>query len=94
MMGEEANRFRAGCLLRNRPDGESRRVPDARMLWKGTALMRFAQFPTINSIVSNTADLRLHSRHLVGVPMENRPPMTRLDGASELPHSSERCDQS
>jgi hypothetical protein len=56
--------------------------------------MRVAPFPTINSILTNAAELRLKSRHIVGVPMENRSPMTRLDVASELPHSNEGCDQS
>jgi hypothetical protein len=45
-----ANRLRAGRLSRHRPDGESRRDPDDRMLWKGTTLKRFAHFPTINSV--------------------------------------------
>jgi hypothetical protein len=94
MAGEGANRLRAGRLSRHRPDGESRRVPDDRMLWKGTALKRFTHFPTINSVLSNAAELRLQSHHVVGVPMENRHPMTRRDGASELPHSNEGCDQS
>jgi hypothetical protein len=81
-------------LSRHRPDGECRRVPDDRMLWKGNALMRFAPFPTINSILSNGAEFRLQSQHVVGVLMENRAPTTRRDGASELPHSNEVCDQS
>jgi hypothetical protein len=91
---EGTNRVRAVRVSHHRPIGESRRMPDDRMLWKGTALMRFAHFPTINSILSNASDLRLQSRHVVGVPMENRPPMTRGDGASELPHSKESCDHS
>jgi hypothetical protein len=49
----------AGRLSRHRPDGENRGVPDGRMLWKGNAQMRFASFPTINSVLSNAADLRL-----------------------------------
>jgi hypothetical protein len=49
MEGEGANRLRAGRLLRHRSDGESRRMPDDWMLWKGTALLRFAPFTTINS---------------------------------------------
>jgi hypothetical protein len=65
-------------------------VPDDRMLWKWTAVMRFAHFPTINSVLSNAAELRLQSRHVVGLPMEIRRVMTRRDGASELPHSNER----
>jgi hypothetical protein len=56
--------------------------------------MRFARFSTIKSILSNVADLRMQSRHVVGVPMENRPAMTRRDVASELPHSKEGFDQS
>jgi hypothetical protein len=64
------------------------------MLWKGTAQMRFANFPTINLIICNASELRLQSRHVVGVPIKNRPTMTRRDGASELPHSNEGCDQS
>jgi hypothetical protein len=34
-------------------------VPEDRMLWKMTALLRFADFPTTNSFVSNAAELRL-----------------------------------
>jgi hypothetical protein len=45
--GEGEIRLRAGRLSRHRPDGESRRVPDNLMLWKRTALMRFAHFSTI-----------------------------------------------
>jgi hypothetical protein len=52
MVGEGSNRLRAGRLSRHRPDGESRRVPDNRILWKGTDLMRFATLPTINSVSS------------------------------------------
>jgi hypothetical protein len=48
--------------------------------------MRFAPFPTFNSVLSNAAELRLQSHHVVGFPMENRPPMTRRDEASELPN--------
>jgi hypothetical protein len=62
------------------------------MLWKGTALMRFADFPSIYSALSNTAEHRRQSRHLFGVPMRNRTTMTRCDGASELPQSNEGCD--
>jgi hypothetical protein len=50
---EGANRMMAGRLSRHRPDGEIRRVPDYRMLWKWTAIIRFAHFPTINSVLSN-----------------------------------------
>jgi hypothetical protein len=55
------------------------------MPWKGTAMMRFAPFRTINSVLSNAAEIRLQSHHVFGGPMENRHPMTRRDGASELP---------
>jgi hypothetical protein len=64
------------------------------MLWKGNALMRFASFPTINSILCNAAELSMQSRHVVVVPMENRCPMTRRDVVSEHPHSNEECDHS
>jgi hypothetical protein len=47
--------------------------------------MRFAYFPNINSVLSNAADLRLYSLNEFGVPMGNRPRMTRRDVASELP---------
>jgi hypothetical protein len=50
MVGEGANRLRAGLLSRHRPNGGSRQVTDDRMLWKVTTLMRFAPFPTINSV--------------------------------------------
>jgi hypothetical protein len=62
------------------------------MLWKGKAQMRFAHFPTINSVLSNAAELRRQSRHVFGVPMENRIAMTTRDGTSELPQSNEGCD--
>jgi hypothetical protein len=65
-------------------------VPDRRMLWNGTAVMRFADFPTIYSALSNAAEHRRQSRHVFGVPMETRTSMTRRDGASELPQSNER----
>jgi hypothetical protein len=68
MAGEGANRLRAGRLSRHRPEGECWRVPDYRMLWKGNALIRFAHFTTINSVLSNAAELRLQSRHVVGFP--------------------------
>jgi hypothetical protein len=86
MVGEGADRLRAGRLLRHWPDGESRRMLDDWMQWKGTALKRFAQFPAINSVSSNAAELRLQSHHVVGFPMENRTPMTRRDLASDLPN--------
>jgi hypothetical protein len=59
MVVEGANLLMAGRLSRHWPDGESRRVPEDRMLWNGTALLRFAAFPTTNSVVSNAAELRL-----------------------------------
>jgi hypothetical protein len=52
----------------------------------------FAPFPTINSVLSNATELRLQSHHVVGVPVENGPPMTRRDGASELPNLNEVCE--
>jgi hypothetical protein len=58
-VGEGANRLRAGRLSRHRPDGEIRREPDDRMLWTENSLMRFEDFPTINSVLSNSAELRL-----------------------------------
>jgi hypothetical protein len=54
--------------------------------------MRIAPFPTINSFLSNASELRLQSHHVVRVPMETRPSMTRRDGAFELPNSSEECE--
>jgi hypothetical protein len=62
------------------------------MLWKGNALMRFALFPTINSVLSNAAVHRLQSHHVVGVPIVNRSLMARRDGASELPNLNEWCE--
>jgi hypothetical protein len=56
--------------------------------------MQFARFPTINSILSNGAELRPQSIHVVGIPMQNRTTMTKRDGASELPHSNEWGDKS
>jgi hypothetical protein len=67
-------------------------MQDEWMLWKGTALMRFAHFLTISSVSSNAAELRLQSLHVFGFTMENRPPMTRRDGASELPNLNEGCE--
>jgi hypothetical protein len=52
------NRLREGRLSRHRPDGECRRVTDDRKLWKWTTPMRFAHFPSINSVISNVAELR------------------------------------
>jgi hypothetical protein len=85
MVGKGANRLMAGRLSCHRPDGESRRVPDDRMLWTGTAVMRFADFHTINSFLSNTVVLRRQSRHIFGVPVGNRPTLTRRDVAPEHP---------
>jgi hypothetical protein len=45
--GEGANRLRAGRLSRHQSDGESRQLTDDRMLWKGTSLIRFANFSSI-----------------------------------------------
>jgi hypothetical protein len=56
--------------------------------------MRFATFPTINSIRSIAAEFRLQFRHVVVVPMENRTSMSRRDCASELLHLNAVCDQS
>jgi hypothetical protein len=94
MVVEGVNRLRAGRITHHRPDVDSRRVTDYRMLGKGNAIMRFAQFPTINSDLCNAADLRLQSNQVVGVPMGNRPQMTRRDGASELLNLHEFCDHS
>jgi hypothetical protein len=91
MVGEGVNRLRAGRISNHRPEGESRRVIDERMLWKGNALMRFAHILTINSVLSIAAEIRLQSHHVVGFPMVNRPSMTWRDGASEFPHSNEWC---
>jgi hypothetical protein len=54
--------------------------------------MRFAHFPTINSVLSNAAGLRLQSCQVVGLPMENLPPMTRRDGASVITNLNEGCE--
>jgi hypothetical protein len=59
MVGEGGSRTRAGRISHHRLDGESRRVPDSRMLWMGTALLRFAPYLTINSVSSNAGELRL-----------------------------------
>jgi hypothetical protein len=61
-------------------------MPDDRMLWKGYILIRFAHFPTTNSVISNAPEFRLQSRNVFRVHMENRLPMTRRDGASEITH--------
>jgi hypothetical protein len=62
------------------------------MLWKGTALKRFTHFPTINSVLSNAAELRRQSLHVVGVPIEKRSPMTERDVASRHPNLNEGCE--
>jgi hypothetical protein len=92
MVLEGANCIRAGRLSRNKQDGKSWRVPDDRMLWNGNALIRFAPFPTINSVLSNAAELRLQTFNVVGLPMEKRPPMTESDVASEHPNLNEGCE--
>jgi hypothetical protein len=89
MVGKGTNRLRVGRLPRHRTDGEIRRLPDDRMLWKWNAPWRFATLPTINSVLSNAGELRRQSSHVVVVPMEKRPSMTKRDGASELPLSNE-----
>jgi hypothetical protein len=66
-------------------------MPDDRMLWKGTVLMRFAPFPTLNSVLFNVDEHRRKSRHVVGFPMEKRCPMTERDVASEPPNLNEGC---
>jgi hypothetical protein len=66
-------------------------VPVARMLWKWTAVMRYAPFPTINLVQSNAGKLRRQSHKVVGISMEKPPPMTGRHGASEFPHSNEGC---
>jgi hypothetical protein len=43
-----AIRFRVVRLARQLTEGDSRRLPANRMLWKRTALMRFALFSTIS----------------------------------------------
>jgi hypothetical protein len=67
-------------------------VLDYRMLWNGTALMRFATLPTINSDLSNAAEPRRQSRHVFGVPMKKRPPMTERDVAPEHPDLNKLCE--
>jgi hypothetical protein len=51
--------------------------------------MRFAPFPTINSVFSNAVELRLLSRKVFEFHMENRNTMTSRDVASELSNSNE-----
>jgi hypothetical protein len=67
-------------------------MPDDRIFWKGTTLMRFALFPTFNSVLHNAAELRLQSHQVVGFRKENRPPMTRSDGSSELLKLIQGCE--
>jgi hypothetical protein len=71
MVGERTYRLRAGRLSRHGPDREIRRLPDNRMLWEWNALRRFANFPTINTVLSNAGELTRQSRHVVVFPMEN-----------------------
>jgi hypothetical protein len=71
MAGGGSNRLRAGRLSRPRPDGSAGKCLVTGCLWKWTALMRFAHFPTIKSVHSNVPEIRLHSRKVFGVPMEN-----------------------
>jgi hypothetical protein len=94
MVREGSKRLRLGRPSRHRPDGESRQLRDDRMLWKGNALMRFAVYPTINSVLSNVSELRRQSRHVFAVPMGNRPPMTCLDVSSEHTNLNECCENS
>jgi hypothetical protein len=61
MVVHGANCVWAGRISRDRRDCQSLRLPDVRMLCKWKALMRFAPFSTINSILSNGAELRLQS---------------------------------
>jgi hypothetical protein len=68
MLGVGSNRIRAGRLSNHGPDGESRRRPDDRKLWIRPALMQIAPFPTINLVLSNGAELRRQSLHVVGFP--------------------------
>jgi hypothetical protein len=72
MAREGANRLRVFRLSRHRPNGESRRVPDNRMLWNWTALMRFAPLTNINSVLSNAGDHRRPFIRVVAVQMEIR----------------------
>jgi hypothetical protein len=63
------------------------------MLWKWIALMRFAPFPTINSVSSNATELRRLSRNVVGFPMENGLTMQMSEVASKPSNSNEECEQ-
>jgi hypothetical protein len=92
MLGEGVNRLRACRTSRHPPDGEIRRMPDDRMLLMRNTLKLFAPSPTMNSNHSNASDLRLQSRHVLGLPKENKTTMTTGDGASDPLHSNEVCD--
>jgi hypothetical protein len=63
-----------------------------RMFSNRTTLMRFALVPTFNSVLSNAAELRLKSHHVVEFTMENRPSNTRRDLTSVLPNLNEGCE--
>jgi hypothetical protein len=54
--------------------------------------MRGAHIPTINYVLCNANVPRRQSRHVFGVPMEKRPPMTEHDVRSEHPNLKEGCD--
>jgi hypothetical protein len=92
MVWEGVNGLRAGRISPHRPEAESCRVIEDRWLCMGNALMRFAPIPTINSVLSNAADLRLQSCYVVGVPMEKRSPITEPVVASEHPNLNEGCE--
>jgi hypothetical protein len=68
MAGEVAIRLRAVCVSIHRPNGENRRVPDNRMLWIWTALMRFAHLPTINSVISKRQNSDCSHATFLGLP--------------------------
>jgi hypothetical protein len=54
--------------------------------------MRLAHFRTINSVLSNGAELRLQSRHVVGFPMDKRYTMTERDVVFWHPNLNEGCE--
>jgi hypothetical protein len=54
--------------------------------------MRFADLTTINSALSNAVEPTRQSRHVLGVSTENRTPMTRCHGASQIPQRNEGCE--
>jgi hypothetical protein len=65
LVGKRANQLRARRLSHQRPDGESRRLPDDRMLWTGTALMRFANFhPSIQFFQMRQNSEGIHTTYL------------------------------